>query len=364
MSSFKLSKRVPYSDQRSSVMKLHDEKLKYFENEYNSLPLLEKNLEELKSKSKYGSKEIANLEKKIQQIKNEENKIEYLLEFHLLQSNFVDNNNSENIIVTKFSKGKMDNFISSKMDSSKKKFYDIYVEKFNPELITTETYITNYNKCKRCNYEDVHYNEKHGADICINCGLVEDYIRYDESNIAYNDDIQQKFYFDYKRSNHFHDCLEQLQAREHTTIPKKIIEELTAELKKYNITDPSKLTPKLVKVYLKKLGYNKYYEHVPIIINELCGLPAPKISEELEQQLKVMFNEIQKPFEKYKKIYSPLRKNFLNYDYTLYKMLELLEKDEFLKCFSLLKSREKLYEHDQIWKGICKDLSWQFIPTI
>ena len=77
-----------------------------------------------------------------------------------------------------------------------------------------------------------------------------------------------------------------------------------------------------------------------------------------------MFNEIQKPFEKYKIMYSPQRKNFLNYDYVLYKMLELLNKDEFLNCFSLLKSREKLYEHDKIWRGICSDLQWEFIPTI
>jgi hypothetical protein len=120
----------------------------------------------------------------------------------------------------------------------------------------------------------------------------------------------------------------------------------------------------LVKTYLRKLEYNKYYEHIPTIINEFCGLPAPKLTPELEKQLKIMFDETQIPFEKYRLQICPQRKNYLNYNYTFYKMFQLLNKDEFLNCFPLLKSREKLYEHDLIWKGICNDLRWQFIPSI
>jgi hypothetical protein len=45
-------------------------------------------------------------------------------------------------------------------------------------------------------------------------------------------------------------------------------------------------------------------------------------------------------------------------------MCQLLDKNEFLNFFPLLKSREKLYEHDLIWKGICTDLRWEYIPSI
>ena len=41
-----------------------------------------------------------------------------------------------------------------------------------------------------------------------------------------------------------------------------------------------------------------------------------------------------------------------------------LELDEHLKSFPLLKSREKLYDQDQIWEKICKDLNWEFIKSI
>lgn len=43
---------------------------------------------------------------------------------------------------------------------------------------------------------------------------------------------------------------------------------------------------------------------------------------------------------------------------------ELLGEDGLLRHFSLLKSNEKLYAQDQIWKKICKDLRWEFIPSV
>ena len=58
------------------------------------------------------------------------------------------------------------------------------------------------------------------------------------------------------------------------------------------------------------------------------------------------------------------RKNFLSYSYVLHKFCELIELDDLLIYFPLLKSREKLQQQDQIWKDICKSLKWQYIPSI
>ena len=74
-----------------------------------------------------------------------------------------------------------------------------------------------------------------------------------------------------------------------------------------------------------------------------------------------MFKEIQIPFHKF---CPKSRKNFLSYSYVLHKFVELLELDDFLPCFILLKSREKLHQQDQIWKQICGYLNWQFIPSV
>ncbi len=74
-----------------------------------------------------------------------------------------------------------------------------------------------------------------------------------------------------------------------------------------------------------------------------------------------MFKDIQGPFLKH----CPKdRKNFLSYSYVLYKFFQILGLNEYLKFFPLLKSREKLYVQDQIWKKICEDLNYKVIPSL
>ena len=68
-----------------------------------------------------------------------------------------------------------------------------------------------------------------------------------------------------------------------------------------------------------------------------------------------MFKDIQAPFEKH---CPPERKNFLSYSYVLYKFCELLGEDEYLEYFPLLKSKEKLYNQDVLFRKICEELRW------
>ena len=116
-----------------------------------------------------------------------------------------------------------------------------------------------------------------------------------------------------------------------------------------------------IKEFLKKLKLNKYYEHIPNIIHKITDNKQLIISPELEVNLISMFNQIQEPFDKH---CPKNRKNFLSYSYTLYKFFQLLDKKEFLVYFPLLKSREKLFEQENIWKNICKELNWDFIKCI
>ena len=111
---------------------------------------------------------------------------------------------------------------------------------------------------------------------------------------------------------------------------------------------------------MKKLGYNKYYEHIPFIKHKL-GIKPPVMTQQLEDTLCNLFMEIQRPYAKY---CPKNRVNFLNYYYTVYKLCELLKQTQFLPYFPMLKDREKRIEQDEIWKKICKELNWPFIPTI
>jgi hypothetical protein len=133
------------------------------------------------------------------------------------------------------------------------------------------------------------------------------------------------------------------------------------ELKKERITNMASLKLTKLREIFRKLKYNKYYEHIPHILNRLNGQNAPVMSRDNEEKLRHMFKEIQPSFQKH----CPSdRSNFLSYSYVLYKFCELLELDEFLPSFPLLKNRDKLYMQDKIWQKICEDMKWEFIRTL
>ena len=159
----------------------------------------------------------------------------------------------------------------------------------------------------------------------------------------------------------FSNGLSQFQAKESTEISDEIIELIKSELRKqrFKYLDYTKIDQ--VQKILKKLKLNDFYEHIAFIISKITGKPAPSINRETEETLKKMFDKIQEPFEKH----CPKdRINFLSYSYVLHKFFQLLELDEYVKCFPLLKSRQKLRIQDEIWKKICIDCEWEFYPSV
>ena len=85
------------------------------------------------------------------------------------------------------------------------------------------------------------------------------------------------------------------------------------------------------------------------------------MTPELEEILCNLFLDIQTPYSKHM---PKDRVNFLNYYYTVYKLCELLDERKFLPYFPMLKDPEKRIEQDDIWKKICLELNWTFIPTL
>lgn len=216
------------------------------------------------------------------------------------------------------------------------------------------------NICSYCGTETVHFYAHESIYSCTKCHTIEKIIT-DNEKPSYKDPPKEISYFSYKRINHYTEWLNQIQGKETTEIPNEVFASIMNELKKQRISDINTVTNSKVKEILKKLKINKYYEHIPYILNRISGNPNPHLSHELEEKLKHMFKEIQVPFLKF----SPLnRKNFLSYSYVIHKFIQLLGQNEYLKYFPLLKSREKLHQQEEIWKKICTDLDWQFIRSI
>jgi len=182
-------------------------------------------------------------------------------------------------------------------------------------------------------------------------------------------------YFAYKRLNHFSEILNQFQATKNTEIPQEVYNIIELEMIndcEYNSddlnsdivqlgmingyeTNLSNLNKDKVRGYLKKHKYNKYYEYIPQIINKLNGIPYPTFTPQMEEELRIMFTQIQEPFEKH---HPPDRTSFFNYNFVLHKFCQLKGWNEFLEYFPLLKSKDNLYEHERTWKKICTDLGW------
>ena len=236
--------------------------------------------------------------------------------------------------------------------------YLIDVEKMNLDRPMERVAIE---KCPNCSESNLFHFSNTADVVCDSCGMVVDILISEELTYKEEQETSEKIInYSYKRDNHFNEWLSQFQAQEMTTIPPEVIQQRRDEVKKITIKSLSGITHARVRSLLKKLKLNKFYEHVPYISNILSGIDPPKMSMELEERLRIMFKDIQKPFNEH----CPAeRKNFLSYSYVLYKFCELLSEDSYLQYFPLLKSKDKLHQQDVIWKKICFSLKWEYIPT-
>lgn len=415
MSMFKIKnkKQLP-TDNRVTLDSKHTNMIKYFKDLQKSLPKKKQELKQLKSNynelNKQSNKNLSNeqlhLKYKLQsdinalttEIKkiedNEEENNYYLHTGDLLlqyydniensalssiedivadpsvqnsesstKENFVNSKNSSNVL--DFFSGKISDANAKSDDSDKIQRADIldnYMKIIDPNYIHKPKFDYNYDKCKHCNIEKkLILNE--GFMVCEQCGEMN-YIIVDSDKPNYKEPPAEISYFAYKRSNHFNELIAQTQAKESTEIPQEVIDKILIEIKKERITNMVDVTPVRVRKYLKKLGYNKYYEHIAHIICRLNGRPPISISPEIEEKLRRMFREIQEPFMIARNTVAKSRKNFQSYSYLIHKFLQLLGQDELASHFSLLKNKEKLLMQDQLWKNICGQLGWQFIRSI
>ena len=233
-----------------------------------------------------------------------------------------------------------------------------YLANVDDTFIDINNFIVPTDICKKCNIGELIPIDHEGMLVCNNCSTTIQFLVENEKP-SYKEPPKEVCFYAYKRINHFREILAQFQAKETTLIPDEVLTNIKNQIKKERINS-SQLSNKRAKDILKKLGYNKYYEHIPFIKDKL-GIKPPVMSPQLEERLCSLFMDIQAPYAKF---CPEDRVNFLNYYYTVYKLCELLDEKKFLPYFPMLKDRVKRIEQDEIWKKICFELNWEFIPTI
>ena len=233
-----------------------------------------------------------------------------------------------------------------------------YLSNIDEMFLDINAYVYQTDICNYCYKGELLPLEDEGILVCNNCSRNTPYLIENEKP-SYKEPPKEVCFYAYKRINHFKEILAQFQGKETTQIPIEVIENIKLQIKKERI-DLSQISNIKTKEILKKLGYNKYYEHIPFIKDKL-GIKPPIMSSELEETLCNLFIELQSPYSKF---CPDDRVNFLNYYYTPYKLCELLGETQYLEHFPMLKDKEKRIEQDTIWKKICEELDWEFIPTI
>jgi hypothetical protein len=271
-----------------------------------------------------------------------------------------DNNNINHIkndIVNSFF-----NIKEPKIDDKSNNNYDNNIQKYlnnvDDHFFDISSYVYQTDICNYCNRGEMTPLEDEGVLICNSCSISIPYLIENEKP-SYKEPPKEICFYAYKRINHFKEILSQFQGKETTQIPPDVIINIKLQMKKERISLKD-ITNQKTKEILKNLGYNKYYEHIQFI-KEKLGIKPQVMSAELEETLCNLFIELQAPYSKY---CPDDRVNFLNYYYTAYKLCELLGKTQYLEHFPMLKDREKRIEQDTIWKKICAELDWEFIPTM
>jgi hypothetical protein len=293
--------------------------------------------------------------------KNEKNYFlensKYIFEYFENKKKISEGNNKTTLLNTFFNVRNSDASFSD-VELKERTNIQKYLSNVDDSFLNMDNFVYQTDICKICEKGELIPVEHEGLIVCNACSYNMKYL-VDNDKPVYKEPPKEVCFYVYKRINHFREILAQFQAKETTQIPEEVMENIKHQIKKERIK-LTQITNKKAKDILKKLGYNKYYEHIPFIKDKL-GIKPPVMTPQLEERLCNMFIEIQGPYAKY---CPEDRVNFLNYYYTVYKLCELLDQKTFLPYFPMLKDREKRIEQDMIWKNICKDLEWEFIPTI
>ena len=362
----------------------HTELIEYYDRIDNeTIPLLQSDRDELKTYIRNLSEnqiddymnakdKIKDITRKIKDLKREKKQyllnnskfiFDYFEQKQQISSNIETTTGSTNALKSFFkikSSDKFEDTIINQYTQSKKNTQQ-YWRNVTNEFTNAQDYYIQSDKCEFCNNGEMIPQDEEGILICNNdeCSKFVTYI-IDSSKPNNKDPPNEVSYTAYIRLNHFKEILSQFQAKETTQIPEDVINAIKSRIKKERITDMSQLNYDKMRELLRKLGLNKYFEHIQYI-NSLFGIKPPVMNEELHETLCVLFIEIQKPWA----VHCPVnRTNFFNYTYTLHQLCVLLDQTQYLPYIPMMKDREKQLEQDMIWKKVCEDLDWEFFPSV
>ena len=192
--------------------------------------------------------------------------------------------------------------------------------------------------------------------LCVRCGYTVYLIgSVTEENQLFAQEGNRVSHGSYDPARHCKFWIERIQAKESTIIPDEYIEKIRKSIKKDRIDNVKSITVKQFRAYLKQNNLSKLNDHIPLIKKIITGYIPPQLTYNEQQLLFIYFDKATKTYEKIK---PSNKKNSLYYPFLIYKILDLIIKEESKKSKLLacihLQSYDTLIDNDRVWHSICQ----------
>lgn len=343
---------------QNDIFEINKKILALFDSEYEELPELEKrrnNLEKIIENGEvyekiFAKEELKGVNIKIQLISSGIREAQYIFKTEPILKEYSDIINQPIKI----------DFLTNKKitNNSKKDILMINYLNIAKNYIEIDPIVSKTNDlwCSNCSLDLQQADDQ--LFVCNKCGYS---VRNLTTITNYQDNsrINSTQRYVYERKANFINSMKEFQGTQNTTIQDRVKLDLQDQINAHNISK-DKLTKDHLYEFLKLTNHTENYKDVNLLYTEFTNNPSPNI-EYLEVELISMFDQVD---EVYQRLKSPDRLNFLNGQFVLFKFLQKLRYPCKEEDFYILKTRDKILEHDEIWKKICEELQWSFIPTV
>lgn len=174
----------------------------------------------------------------------------------------------------------------------------------------------------------------------------------------------------YVRRDHFISTLRKIQAQRPVKLPPTLLGEVKMYMvREHDVHKPKDIQYRWMKPALKALDYNNkktkgdYMDHIMSIYCQLTGRNPPRFTIQQTQTLIQDFDALNAVFPQACCLLEIKRINWLNYEFTIFKLCEKNHYDSMQRWFGILKGPDTLKKQDMIISKMFTLNGWDPIPT-
>ena len=222
-------------------------------------------------------------------------------------------------------------------------------------------------KCINCKKELNIENVEDDTFVCQHCST-EQGMNMIISSFSDSERVNISSKYSYDRKTHFRECINQYHGKQNVTIPEKLYVDLDKHFLFHNLlvgnkytdklTRYSKITKRIVLMFLKELGYSKHYENINLIYSNITGKKLDDISHLVDRIIQD-FDILSDTYDR--KFSDTNRKNFINTQYVLFQLLRKHGHDCDKDDFTNLKTVDRKFFHEEMIKKLFQELGWNYV---